>query len=142
MTILKNIFWKHRDYAALFLRIAIGVVFMYHGYDKLFVTTPANFAGFLAGFGVPATLTVAWAVAIVEFVGGLLILIGLFTRYVALLLAIEMIFAFFLIHMRNGFLVSNNGFEFVLVLFLSCVALLFSGSRSISVEKNLLDRDL
>lgn len=116
----------------LFLRFSVGIVFLVHGVGKLLNLGPTaigvqNFAGYLASLGVPLPLLAAWIVTVVETFGGLAILLGLFTREAALLLSLDMLTAFFLVHLPNGFAVQNGGYEMVLLLFFGCLTLLFSG---------------
>lgn len=134
---------KHSDWAVLFVRLAVGVVLLVHGLGKLFAIGPtavgiAGFSGMLLGLGVPAAVFFAWVVALVETVGGLFILVGFWTRLSALLIAVDMLVAALLVHIPNGFSLANGGYEFVLVLFLASVSLVFSGAG----KKWVLERTL
>jgi len=134
---------KHSDWAVLFVRLAVGVVLLVHGLGKLFAIGPfasgiSGFSGFLVSLGVPAAVFFAWVVALVEVLGGSFILVGLWVRPSALLIAVEMLVAGFLVHLPNGFSVAKNGYELVLVLFLGAVSLLFSGAG----KKLVLERTL
>ncbi len=139
---LSKIFSKYSDWSLIFLRLAVGIVFFVHGIGKLFNIGPAalgiiNTTGFFSSLGIPAAGFFAWVVAIVETFGGLFILIGLLTRLSALLLAIDMLVAITLVHLNNGFNISKGGYEFTLVLLLSCIALIFSGAGKIlAVDKS------
>ncbi len=84
--------------ALAILRIITALLFIEHGTQKLFGFPPA-----------PFTITTLFFVAgIIELVGGLLILFGLFTRPVAFLLSGEMAIAYFLVHMQIDFFPANN----------------------------------
>ncbi|MAG53079.1 MAG: DoxX family protein [Nanoarchaeota archaeon] len=132
---------KYSEYAPLFLRLGVGVIFLVHGIGKLFSIGPLavgvqNFSGFLAGMGVPAALVVAWIVALVETLGGIAILIGFQTRCASLLVAINIGFALILVHLKNGFANGNGGFEFPLLLFLATLTLLFMGAgKKLAIDK-------
>ena len=89
---------KWIGYAALPLRIALGIIFIYHGYIKLFGGLD-GFSGAIASFGLPAPYFLAVVVGLVEFLGGISLLIGFFTRWSAVLIGIDMIFAFFLVRL-------------------------------------------
>lgn len=93
------------------LRIVAALLFIEHGTQKLF--------GFPASANpAPAFLTLYWWAAILEAVGGLLLLLGLFTRPVAFVLAGEMAFAYFMSHApRNVFPVLNGGDAAILFCF-------------------------
>lgn len=89
------------------LRIVSGFLFFQHGYPKLFGTLP--------GSGEPETaaafLSIIWVSGVLEVVGGLLILIGLFTRPAAFIVAGEMAVAYFWRHAPRGFWPGDNGGE-------------------------------
>lgn len=89
------------DKALLVLRIVAGLIFIIHGWGKVFGGGPAalgiaGFSGFLGSLGVPAAGLLAWLIGLLELVGGLGLLLGIATRPLALLLAIEMAVAFLL----------------------------------------------
>lgn len=130
------------------LRLGVGVVMVVHGLGKLDLGPLANdagvagFAGFLASMGVPAPSALAWVVTLVEAGGGVLVLLGVLTRYAAALVALDMAAAFVLVHLPNGFAVSEGGVEFVLVLGLAALALVLSGPGALSLERAVLGREL
>src|SRR3989338_7555045 len=92
------------DLGVLFLRVAVGVVFIHAGYLKLADMTPV-ITGFGA-IGFPAWL--AYFVAYCELLGGLAVLLGIFVRYAGVVLAIIMLVAFWKVLGPNGFGLSNN----------------------------------
>jgi len=121
-------------WAPLPLRLAVGVVFMYHGYGKLFGGL-AGFAQGLAQMGMPAPHFMAALAAGGEFFGGLFLLLGLFTRLAAIPPSVVMLVALFKVHLPGGqFAVNKGGIEFVLVLFLILVSLMLSGSDPLSLD--------
>ena len=75
---LKNL-GKHSNYGTLILRVIVGLVFIVHGYLKL--AGLEGTGGFLSSLGVPAAGLFAIIVALVEFLGGIALVVGLFTRY-------------------------------------------------------------
>ena len=95
--------WAPRALAAL--RIMTGLLFIEHGTQKLFGFPVAP------SFGLPAAFSMLWIGAILESVGGLLIVLGLFTRPVAFLLAGEMAVAYFMFHAPRGFFPIVNAGE-------------------------------
>ena len=124
---------QYRNLSLFFVRLGVGLVFLVHGVGKLLNIGPtamgiSGFTGFLTSLGVPAPSVAAVIVALVETAGGLLILLGLWTRVAALLLAVNMLVAILLVHIGKGFSVAAGGYEFALVLLLSCVALMLGGS--------------
>lgn len=89
------------DCGLLVLRIILGLIFIIHGWGKVFGSGPAalgitQFSGFLGTLGVPAAGFFAWLIGLLELVGGLGLLLGIATRPLAVLFAIEMAFAFIL----------------------------------------------
>jgi putative oxidoreductase len=120
----------YRPAALALLRIGAGLLFMQHGAQKLF--------GVLGGFGSPgATAPLASLMGlagVLEFFGGLLIVLGLFTRPIAFLLAGEMLVAFFKAHVpRGGFPVENGG-EVPLLFMLVFLTLFVHGPGAVSID--------
>lgn len=129
------------------LRLGLGIVLLIAGIGKLFAVGPkasgiGEFAGFLASLGVPASTVVAWLVALGEAGGGLLLLVGLFTRYAAAVAAVIMFGATTLVNLSNGFVASEGGIEYTLVLFLVAIALVLSGPGALSLERTVFDDEL
>src|SRR5271163_1206841 len=71
-------------YAALLLRVSLGVLFLAHAAVKIFVFTPAGTAGFFASVGLPPAL--AYLVIVAETLGGIALILGFWTRFVAVAL--------------------------------------------------------
>jgi len=91
-------------WAALPLRLILGIGFVYHGFPKLFSGAGHDgFVGMLQGIGVPAAGLMAWVVGLVEFVGGLMLLAGAFVMIVTVLQGLVMLVALFTVHLPNGF---------------------------------------
>jgi len=126
---------KYKDQGIFILRLVLGIVFIVHGWVKLFVVGVSGVGGFLGNMGIPFSLAAGTAVSVLEFAGGIMLIIGLLTRWVSLLLAIEMFFAYYLVHRVNGFFIGVQfGYEFVFVLFGALVALLLHGPSMISLD--------
>ena len=121
------------------LRLAVGVVFLAHGGQKLFVWGFGNVAAFMGKIGVPAPMLAAIVVTVVEFFGGLALVLGSFTRWAAALLAINMLVAIMTVHLKAGFFLPA-GVEFALTLFAANVALVLLGSGEASVDRLLRAR--
>ena len=123
------------------LRVVTGIVFLMHGGQKLVQVGPGNFGSqALAGLGVPLPVFMGYVVTFVELIGGILLIVGLFTRLVAILLAVDMLVAILTVHLPNGFFMSNNGFEFTLLLLTAAVALAVSGPGEASLDRTLASR--
>lgn len=85
-----------RDFGLLVLRLALGSVFMYHGYGKLMDI--ATTAGFFDMAGIPLPGFFAWVVGLTEFIGGLAIILGVYTKTAALLTGFTMLVALLVVH--------------------------------------------
>jgi putative oxidoreductase len=143
--VLKKLTATSAIWSTLPLRLAIGVVFIAHGSQKVF--------GTFAGPGLskwmtltrlaPFPLRPAWlwlaADALGELIGGLLILLGLFTRLGAFIICCAMLTATIGIHWPN-FFITNNGFEYPLALIAITVSLLITGGGNASIDLYLSRR--
>lgn len=109
--------------APLILRVILGIVFIIHGYPKLF----KQFGGtvqFFDSIGIRPARFWVLAVGIVEFFGGIALVAGIFTQVAAGLIAINMLVAILKVKRTQGF---AGGYEFDLVLMAVAVSLLFLG---------------
>ncbi len=118
------------------LRVAVGIVFVMHGGQKLFIYGFSGVAGVLGRVGIPLPLLSALVVTGVEFLGGAALLLGLLTRWAAVLLAINMLVAMVVVHLRAGFFLPN-GFEYTLTLLAASIALALTGPGEAAVDTAL-----
>lgn len=114
-------------YAALLLRVSLGIMFLAHVGLKLFVFSVPGFVGFFASLGLPAVL--AYAVIALELLGGLALILGVYAPFIALPLALEMLGTIGLVHGGNGWLFTNKGggWEYPAFWAVGLVALFFLG---------------
>jgi putative oxidoreductase len=135
---------RYRDYGPLCLRIALGLVMMGHGSQKLFGAFGggglSGTAGFFDQIGIAPGMFWATIVAVVEGVGGLLVFIGLLSRVSSVLIAITMFVAMVWVHLPNGFFLSDRGIEFTLVLFSTAAALAVMGAGPLSADAMMKKR--
>ncbi len=125
---------KIQDLAPLVLRVVIGAVGIYHGHPKLFGGM-GKFVQTVEALGMPGAL--AWAAAIAEFVGGIFLILGLFTRWAALLFMITMAVAVAKVHFHQGF----GEYEYPLVLATAAFSILFTGGGWLSIDRTLLKKE-
>ncbi len=124
---------KCEHWGQLLLRLAIGPIFIAHGGQKIFVMGHTQVAGFMTNLGIPMPEVAAWLLMLTEFVGGILLLLGLFTRFAAIPLAFAMLVAILTVHLKNG-LIGQNGFEYPLALLAIALCLMIQGGGKISVD--------
>jgi putative oxidoreductase len=103
---------SNADYAALILRVSLGVLFVAHGALKLFVFTPAGTVGFFESLGLPAIF--AYLTILAELGGGAALIAGFATRLVSIATLPILLGAVFMVHGANGWLYTNpnGGWEF------------------------------
>jgi putative oxidoreductase len=131
-------------YALALLRILVGITFLLHGLPKF--QNLAGFSGFVGSLGIPLPGVVGPLIALLEVGGGLLLIAGVATRWVSLLFVIEMIITTLLVKSQLGFIAPpgapNAGAELDLLLMAGALVLLCYGPGQLSVERNVLKREL
>jgi putative oxidoreductase len=129
--------WERLDWLSWpIVRIAAGALLIPHGAQKLFGGLASTAEGF-GKMGLEPAFAFAVYIASLEFFGGILLTIGLFTRPVALLLAGFMAVAAFVVHWPNGFFWTKGGYEYPLMWLLLALAFLIRGGGPLSVDRKL-----
>ena len=124
------------------VRVTTGLLLMPHGAQKLF--------GWFGGYGIAGTgeffssqlgMNPGWlfalAAGLVEFFGGLALVLGLLTRPAALAIAVLMAVAAFGVHLPNGFFWTAGGYEYPLMWGLLAIAILLRGGDNLSLDRRL-----
>lgn len=119
-----------RPLGLLVLRVALGMIFLYHGYPKLVHADPGLRAAFVQ-HGLPAYFV--GLAGILETFGAVLLFLGLFTRPAALVLAVEMAVAIWKVHSGHGIMVVKE-YEFPMVAGAACFALATVGAGLASLD--------
>jgi putative oxidoreductase len=136
MVVKKMVYEKLAQYGPLPIRILAGIAFIIHGLPKL-----SNIAGtedfFANMIGLPAAM--ALPIGLLEVIGGIALLVGVLTRVASILLIIEMIGSTIVAKLSRGFV---GGYELDLLLMAISISLLLTGPGRISVEWNVLKREL
>ena len=122
------------DLALLVSRVALGVILLAHGLQKLNEFTLAGTAASFDKMGVPAPTAAATFATAVEIVGGAALILGLLTPVVALLNTFNLLGALVLVHARNGVFVEKGGYELVLALAAGLVVIAMLGAGKVSVD--------
>lgn len=129
------------DIALVVLRVLVGVVFLVHGGQKLFVFGFDGVAGAFGQMGIPMAGIVGPLTALVEFFGGLALVAGLLTQLAGLGLAITMLGAIGYAHLAAGFF-APKGYEYPLTLFAATVAFAIAGAGRFSLDNVIARRRL
>ena len=126
------------------LRLGVGVIFFMHGWMKLFAGRESFVREMLAMVGWSMPEPVWWLLTLVELLGGLMLVLGVFARYAALALTVEMIVAVLLFHLRQGFFIVAipnvplaYGFEYHLALVAGLLCVFLGGSGTWALEDKL-----
>jgi len=125
-------------FAALALRVPVGIILAAHGGQKLF----GWFGGyglegtgqFMASLGLEPGYLMALLAGSAEFFGGLALVLGLLSRPAALVAAFTMLVAIVTVHLENGLFMSNGGYEFGLSLLAATAALAIQGAGVFSLD--------
>lgn len=116
------------------IRWMVAIAFLMHGGQKIFVYGFGGVTASFANMGIPAPSITGVIVPLVEFGCGLALLAGAFTRWAAALLAIDMLGAVALVHLRNGFFLPG-GFEYALTMLVLSVALVLTGPGELAIDR-------
>lgn len=122
------------------LRVILGFLFAAHGWQKFNEWTIAGTQAAFSQMGIPAAEVAAPVVAVLELAGGIALILGILTRVVAALLAVDMLGALFLVHAGAGVYADKGGYELVLLLGAAALALALTGAGRVSVDRALFGR--
>ncbi|TWI48247.1 putative oxidoreductase [Pseudomonas duriflava] len=122
-------------YAAFIMRVALGIMFLAHGLTKLLVFTPAGTAGFFESVGFPGFL--AFPVIAFEVFGGLLLIFGIYARWVAAV-AVVQLFVAATVHFGNGwsFTNANGGWEYPIYLSITALVVALLGDGVLAAKRS------
>ena len=120
----------YSNFAPLILRVVLGLVFVAHGYPKLF-TGSSQTAGWFDSVGIKPGKFWAFVVGAVEFFGGIALVLGFATQLAALLIAINMVVAMAKVKFKMGFV---NGYELDLILLAAALSLTLTGACAFAID--------
>lgn len=119
---------KNAPYGALLLRLSLGAMFIAHALLKYMVFTMEGTAGFFASVGLPGGLWFTWLMFLMELLGGIALILGIYARWVAIAL-LPILAGASWIHWPNGWLftATNGGWEYPVFLLVTSVAFILVG---------------
>lgn len=131
------------------LRVTLGAIFVMHGYLGLAVIGPAGVGAYTTRMGFPAGLgpALGWYMILAHSIGGILLVLGLFTRWAALAQVPIMASAFFLHHLRQGFFLTGivvdqtqgiaiaAGYEYTLLVLAATVTVVLAGGGALALDR-------
>ena len=125
----------------MILRVVLGVIFVAHGAATMFGDGgTGGLAGFLGSLGIPVPVLAAWMITLLEFVGGMFLIVGLFVVPTAILLAVHMLAGIILVQIPNFFVIGPDaagGYEFNLLLIAGLLSLLLGGPGLAAVDSRM-----
>ncbi|GAA2666256.1 DoxX family protein [Nonomuraea recticatena] len=124
-----------RSITLLLARVAVGVTFLVHGWMKFTSMGISGTTAFFEQVGIPLPGLAAPAVAVLEVVGGIALIVGAALPVFGVLLALNMVGAIVFVHLANGFLADKGGIEFPMALAAACLALAFTGGGALAVDR-------
>lgn len=127
---------RFAKYGMLPLRIVVGLVFLMHGAQKLFIFGLGGTTDIMGKLGLPLPALCAIIVIAVELLGGLAIVLGVFTRVAGALLAFEMLIAILVARLSGGFF-APYGYEFELTLLGASLTFALNGAGRMSLDESM-----
>jgi putative oxidoreductase len=116
------------------IRITVGAILLVHGWGKI-KTGITGLAAYLGRAGLEPPLPLAYVVYINETIGAACIILGLFTRFFAASIAIELAVALWVVHYAKGFGASAGGYEYVLMWGIIMFAIALRGGGPYSLDR-------
>jgi|SRR5450830_23876 len=126
------------DYAAFLLRVTSGLFFLAHAGMKIFVFTLPGTVAFFESLGLPGVM--AYLVILLEVVGGLALVLGLYGDLLAIPLALDLLGAIVTVHGKNGFFFTNpkGGWEYLVMWIVALVAVYLLGNGAFAIKRRSL----
>jgi putative oxidoreductase len=134
---MRGIAGIHPGWGVTAVRLAVSIILIVHGYQKWFQFGLSGVEAAFTKYGLPVPGLLALIAAVLELAGGILLFIGLFTRWVAFLVALEFIVATFYVQFRlKGYL----GGEFEMLILAAAILLVLAGPGRAAVDEVWLER--
>ncbi len=134
---LAGFYEKMFPIAGTLVRVVVGIMFLMHVSIKFKIGAGAVAANIMAKNGLEPALAFAYAAMALELVGGVCLIIGLFTRFFAAALAIEMLIALLAVHLPKGYAAGGGGYEYVLLVGVVLFVIAIRGGGPYSVDAKI-----
>ena len=124
-------------YGATLLRLILGIVYIMHAYLAAVVFGLAGMIAYQNKNGVPYAEIGTWYLILAHLLGGICLVLGLFTRWAALANVPVMLGAVVFVHLKNGFWAHSNpsGYEYALVLLVVSLAVAMIGGGALTIRR-------
>lgn len=122
-------------YGVTLLRVVVGAIYIMHAYLALAIFGPSGMIAYQAKNGIPFPEVGTWYLILAHGLGGICLVLGVFTRWAALANVPVMLGAIVFVHLKSGFWVHQGGYEYVLVLLLASLALAMTGGGALSLKR-------
>ena len=123
--------------AQTLVRIVVGAMFLMHVSAKFKAGAAVVAANIFAKNGIEPALPLTYFIMALELIGGACLVVGLFTRFFAAALAIEMLVALLFVHLPKGYGVAGGGYEYVLLIGAVCFVIAIRGGGPYSIDRFL-----
>jgi putative oxidoreductase len=126
------------DYAAFLLRLTSGLFFLAHAGMKIFIFTLPGTVAFFESLGLPGFM--AYLVILLEVIGGIALVIGLYGDLLAIPLALDLAGAVATVHAKNGFFFTNphGGWEYLVLWIVALIAVFLLGNGAFAIKRSSL----
>ena len=131
---LAGLYKKFAPFSHAFMRFSTGLVLFPHGVQKVFTGSVASFADNIGKQGLPMPTFLAYATFFSEFVASACLMLGLFTRVAAIIVWIQMAVIITVFQWHFGYFWTNRGYEYALLWWLLCTAIIFRGGGRYSLD--------
>ena len=122
-------------YGVTLLRLVVGAIYIMHAYLALGIFGPSGMIAYQVKNGIPFPEVATWYLILAHGLGGICLVLGLFTRWAALANVPVMLGAIGFVHLKNGFWAHQGGYEYPLVLLLASLALAMTGGGALSLKR-------
>ena len=122
-------------YGVTLLRVVVGAVYIMHAYLALAIFGPSGMVAYQVKNGIPFPEIATWYLILAHGLGGICLVLGIFTRWAALANVPVMLGAIVFVHLKSGFWAHQGGYEYALVLLLASLALAMTGGGALSLRR-------